>query len=136
VAAGNPSLTVERGTAARNDCVDVGVVVQPLVSCVQHELRSRLELPGFPKRLVQGSPSGLEQQIVQGSTIAENQAGQPIWQGENDLKIVDFGQHQRLGLLQPVGTPSTTTLRTVAIDARIVNVALRMTLGTLVPTPF
>lgn len=112
------------------------MVPQSLIPCVQHELRSGLKLPCFPERLIQSSPSGLEQQVVQSLAIAENQAGQLAWQREDHLKIVDFGQHQLLGLLQPIRSSSTTALRTVAIDARIVDVALRMTLGALVTTPF
>jgi len=112
------------------------MVAQPLVSCVQHELRRRLELPRIPERLVQGPPSGMEQQIVQGLTIAENQGGQLIWQREDHLEVVDRGQYQLLGLLQPIRSPSTTALRAVAIDARIVNVAFGVTFRTLVQTPF
>jgi hypothetical protein len=50
------------------------MVPEPLVSCVQYQVRRRLELPGISEGLVQGSPSGLKQQIVQGLTIAQNQA--------------------------------------------------------------
>jgi hypothetical protein len=99
-------------------------------------MRRRLELPRVPKRLVQGSPSGLEQQIVQGSTIAENQAGQLSWQREDHLEVVDRGQDQLLGLLQPIRSPSTTALRAVAIDARIVHVDFGMTLRTFVQASF
>jgi hypothetical protein len=69
-------------------------------------------------------------------TIAENQAGQLSWQREDDLEVVDLGQYQLLGLLQPVRSPSTTALRAVAIDARIVNVAFAVACGTFVQTPF
>jgi len=103
---------------------------------VQHELRRRLELSRIPERLVQGAPSGMEQQIVQGLTIAENQAGQLSWQREDDLEVIDLGQYQLLGLLQPIRSPSTTALRAVAIDARIVYVAFGVTFRTLVQTPF
>ena len=112
------------------------MVPEPLVSCVQHQVRRRLELPGISEGLVQGSPSGLEQQIVQGSTIAENQTGQPSWQREDHLEVVDRGQHQLLGLLQPIRSPSTTALRTVAIDARIVHVDFGVTFRTFVQASF
>jgi len=91
VAAGEPSLTVQRRTAAGDQRVDVGMVPEPLVSCVQHQMRGWLELPRLSERLVQGSPSGMEQQIVQGSTIAQSQARQSTWQREDDLEVVDLG---------------------------------------------
>jgi hypothetical protein len=103
---------------------------------VQHELRRWLELARVPQTLVQGLPSGPKQQIVQGSTIAENQAGELIRQSENHLEIVDFGQDQLLGLLQPIRTPSTTALRAVAIDARIVDLALTVARRTFVQSAF
>ncbi len=136
MAAVEPSPTVERRAAAGNQGVDVRMVAQPLVSCVQHELRSGLELPRIAESLVQGSPSGLEQQIVQGSTIAQDQAGQPVWQREDYLEVVDLGQYQLLGLLQPIRSPSTTALRAVAIDARIVNVAFAVACRAFIDPPF
>ena len=67
-----------------------------------------------------------------GLAIAENQAGQLIGQREDDLEVVDLGQYQLAGLLQPVRSPSTTALRAVAIDARVVHVLSGVTLRTFV----
>ena len=90
--AGDPALSVERRTAARDQRVDVRMMVQPLVSRVEHELRGGLELPSAAKRFIQRSPSGVEEQIVKCSAVTEDQAGQPIGQREDNLKVVDLGQ--------------------------------------------
>ncbi len=136
VAAVDPLLAVERRPPAGNQGVNVRMVAQPLVPSVQHELCRGLELARAPQGLVQGSPRSLEQQIVQSLTIAENQAGQLVRQGEDHLEVVDFGQYQLLGLLQPIRAPSPTALRAVAIDARIVNVALIVARRTFVQAAF
>ncbi|MEM7561046.1 MAG: hypothetical protein AAF394_18125 [Planctomycetota bacterium] len=48
------------------------------------------------------------------------------------MKVVDLGQYQFAGLLQPVGATSATALRTVAITARVVDVLSRVALGALI----
>jgi len=53
VATGDPALSVKRGAAAGDQRVDVGMVVQPLVSRVEHELRRSLEQPGLTQRFVE-----------------------------------------------------------------------------------
>lgn len=89
----DPMFAVERRAAARDQRVDVWMVVQPLVSRVEHELRSRLELSGAPQHFVERSPSGVEQQIVKCSAVTQDQAGQEIGQRKDDLKVVDLRQH-------------------------------------------
>jgi hypothetical protein len=117
VAAVDPSLIVERRTAAGDQGMDVGVVIQPLIPCMQDKLRCWLKLSCSTESLVKGSPSCLKQQIVQRLAITQNQTRQSIGQRKDNLEVVDLRQYQLLGLLQPVRSPSTTTLRTVAIDA-------------------
>jgi len=77
----------------------------------------------------------VEEQIVKGSAVTEDQAGQAIGQREDNLEIVDLGQHQLAGLREPIRAPSTSALRAVAIDARVVDVLSRVTLGTFVHVP-
>jgi hypothetical protein len=115
--------------------MDVRMVVQPLVPRVQHQLRGRLELPATAQRFIQGAPSGVEEQIVELATITENQAGQPIGQGEDHLEVGDLRQYQFRGLVQPIRAASTAALRAVAIGARIVDIALRVARRAFVGPP-
>jgi hypothetical protein len=52
------------------------------------------------------------------------------------LEVVDLGQHQLAGLVEPTRSPSTTALRAVAIDARVVDVDPRVARRTFVHVPF
>ena len=117
MATGDPTLSVQRRTAAGDQRVDVGMVIQPLVSRVEHQLRGWLELPTAAERFIQRSPSGVKEQVVKGLAIAQDQAGQPIGQREDNLEVVDLGQHQLAGLVEPICSPSATTLGAVAIVA-------------------
>jgi hypothetical protein len=122
MATGDPTLSIERRTAAGHQRVDVGMVILPLVSRVKHQLRGWLELPTAAERFIERSPSGVKEQAVKGLAIAQDQAGQPIGQREDHLEVVDLGQHQLTGLVEPIRSPSTTTLGAVAIDARVVDI--------------
>lgn len=116
--------------------MDVRVMIELLVSRMQNEMRGRLKLACFAKRLIQRSPSRTEQQIVKRLAVAEDQARQLIRQRKDNLEIVDIRNYQFLRLLEPVRTTCTTALRTVAIAARIVNVLARLTLRTFVNVSF
>ncbi len=52
MATDNPAMSVERWAAAGHQRVDVRVVVEPLVSRVEHELRGWLELAAAAKRFI------------------------------------------------------------------------------------
>jgi hypothetical protein len=123
VATDNPTLSIQRWATAGDQGVNVGMVAKSLVSRVQHQLRGWLELPNATQRFIQRSPRCVEEQVVEGSAIAEDQTGQPSGQREDNLEVVDLGQHQLAGLVEPTRSPSTTALRAMAIGARVVDVA-------------
>jgi hypothetical protein len=72
--------------------MDVWVVLQMLVSCVQHHHGRRMILAGLPQAMIQSTPSGAEQQGVQLLAIAKNQPGELVGQRKDNLKIMDARQ--------------------------------------------
>ena len=55
--------------------MNMRMMIELLVSRMQDEMCSRLELTCGSQRFVEGSPSRAEQQIVKRFSIAEDQAG-------------------------------------------------------------
>ena len=130
--AGDPLLTIERGSAAGHQSMQVDVCVQRLVSRVQHHQRRRFDLQLLPHHVAQGFPSRVEQQVENLATVAQRQTGQQVGQREDDLEVINSGQQQLGRLIQPVRSSGSRTLRTMAVGARVIDLTLMLAAGTLV----
>lgn len=123
----NPSFPFDRRSAAGYQGVEMRVMIQLLVSGMQHHQRRRVELPSATEFTTQGSPCTDKQQIVKRSAIAENQSRQLIRQGKDHLEIVHTRQHDLGRFVHPVSTFSTAALRAVPVAAGVVHVDLMLT---------
>lgn len=117
----NPTIIAQRRPAARNECMHVRMVAQPLVSRVQHHHRRGLEAELFFEHFPQGLPRRLEQQVVHRAAIPQGQRRQLLRQCKHDLKVVHSRQQQRASSLDPRGSLRAAALRTMPIAAGVVN---------------
>ncbi len=111
------------------------MVIQLLVSGMQHHRCGRLELAGAAKLCVQCFPGTLKQQIVKCGAVAQDQARQFVRQGEDDLEVRHTWQEDFGGLVHPVRSPGPAALGAVSIGARVVDVLLPTAVGALIKMP-
>ena len=99
---------------------------QHLVPRMQHHHGSRFEELFIGDDTFERLPCRAKQQIVDHIAISQCQRRQLVGNREHDLKIRDARQQKFRRRIQPVGALRTSTLRTVAITARVVDSARKV----------
>src|SRR5262249_49041316 len=85
----------------------------------RHHTYLRTEVLGVGSHLPQGLGRGAKQQVVEYSLVLQRQRRQFVWQGEDDVVILD--RQERLGLtLEPGRVAASLALGAMAIATGIV----------------
>lgn len=127
-----PALPIQRWSIAGNDCMDMRMMTQPLIPCMQNHQGSGLDTAFTGYRFINGLPGSAKQQSIEFAAIAQHQAGQSIREREYTLEVSHRWMQKFFRLFDPVRPPSASTLRTVSITAAVVNVMPMLTSVTLV----
>src|ERR1700688_4201569 len=101
----DPSASVEAQTTSGNDVMDVGVMLEVLSPTMQHAEESdlRAEIPGIAGSFEQRRGTGAQEQIVKQPLVLEDERGELVGQGEDDMEVRD-GQQLRRTRAQPPAT--------------------------------
>ena len=89
VTARDPTSAVQRRSPSRDQRMNVRMMVQLLVSRVQHHQGCRMKLPFLTQHLVERLPGTWEQQVVQLTSIPQNQWRESVREREHNLEVVD-----------------------------------------------
>jgi len=120
--AGDPTRTVGRKAATRDDDVEVGVVGERRAPGVQHggEADARAQMLGIGGDGHQRLGGGPEHQVVDGGLVGEGHRAKRRRQSEDDV-IIGNGQQFGLAFGEPSLGCGGLTLRAVAIAAGVVD---------------
>ena len=122
--AGHPARPVGREAAARDDAVQVWMVLQGLPPGVQHRDRADLgaEMAGVGGDGAQRLGGGPEQDGVDHALVLERDLGRRRRQGEDDMEV---RHRQQFGLtrFEPFGARQALALRAMPVAAGVVGAA-------------
>jgi hypothetical protein len=115
--------------------MNMWMMLQTLIPRMEHHQRRRLTAQLFMDDFPQRVPGRAKQQPVRRASIAQHQGRQFVRQRKHDLEVINLGQQQRGRFVEPVGAATATALRTVTVDAGVIDVALVLTSPALMDSP-
>ena len=114
----DPSGAIEGEAAGGNDVVDMGMMLQVLSPGMEHAEEPDVgsQVLGIASQFEQRSGAGAEEQIVEQPLVLEDQSGELVRQGEDDVEV-RHGQQLSRTRGQPFGAHVALALRAVPIAA-------------------
>jgi hypothetical protein len=90
-ATGNPAALVGRDSAARNDAMQVWMVMKVLSPCMQHRQKTDpgTEMSGIAGDLQQGFGGGTEENAINQALVLEGQRCEQLGQREDYVEVLD-----------------------------------------------
>jgi len=113
-----PSGTIESQTSRGNDVVYMGMMLEVLSPGVEHAEESNIgtEMLGIASEFEQRSGAGAEEQIVEQPLVLEDESGELVRQGEDDVEV-RHGQQLTRTRSQPLGARVALALGAVSVTA-------------------
>jgi hypothetical protein len=84
-----PSGTIRGKASSRNDVVDMGMMLEVLSPGMEHAEKPdlRAEVFGVAGKFEQRSGTGAEEQIIEQTLVLQDQSGELVGQGEDDVEV-------------------------------------------------
>src|SRR5271167_3198111 len=122
VAGTDPVGVIQRESTGRDNTMDMGMMLQPLIPSVQHAEETDLgaQMSGIASHFEQGCGAGSEQQVVDELLVLQGKWGQFPRQGKDDVNIAG-GQQLALTCLQPAVAGIALAFWAMTIATRVVR---------------
>src|SRR5271166_4557844 len=133
VAGTDPVGVIQRESTGRDNTMDMGMMLQPLIPSVQHAEETDLgaQMSGITSHFEKGCGAGAEQQVVDELLVLQGEWCQFPWQSENYVHV-GSGQQLTLTCLQPAVAGIALAFWTMTIATRVVRDDGMSAVGTLI----
>src|ERR1035437_8136432 len=132
----DPSGTVEAQAASGDDVMDVGMMLEVLSPTMEHaeEPYDRAEVSWVTGSFEQRRGTGAKEQIVKQPLVLEDERGELVGQGEDDMEV-RHGQQLCRTRGQPPGPRVALAPGAVPVAARVIGDGLMATADALIEMP-